>query len=221
MTLPDLGQRASARRMRGEIQQPPTDPQARPHTTAVCKPVASVNRHMPIAADYDIKRKSDIGPSGRLRCSCSRTIIMGDRKLLKHLISMRTYRRIPRAMSDQGRQHSVTNADLRRSARSPSPSTVRLAGHTGRHGQRRRSLRSIRPDSATLKGTAPCDHPRSRRRIDGQVNSDASPQTESPGSSLRRRTQLAASGRRGVLRVGARARPTRTAAPAVPAVLAG
>ena len=29
------------------------------------------------------------------------------------------YRRIPRAMSDQDRQHSVTNADLRRAARSP------------------------------------------------------------------------------------------------------
>jgi hypothetical protein len=53
----------------------------------------------------------------------------------------------------------VTNADLRRGARSPSPSVVRLAGHIGLHGQRRRALQSIRPDGATLKGTAPCDHP--------------------------------------------------------------
>jgi hypothetical protein len=40
-------------------------------------------------------------------------------------------RRIPRAMSDQDRQHSVTNADLRRGARSPNPGAVRLADHMG------------------------------------------------------------------------------------------
>src|SRR5215831_12962032 len=49
---------------------------------------------------------------------------------------------------------------------------------------------------------------------------DASPHTQSPGSSLRRRPQLAARCWRGVLRAGARAGPARTAAPAVPAVLA-
>jgi len=67
---------------------------------------------------------------------------------------------------------------------------------------------------------APCDRPRSHRHIEGQVNRNASPSSESPGSSLRRRPQLAACCRRGVLRVGARAGPARTAARAVPAVLA-
>jgi hypothetical protein len=59
------------------------------------------------------------------------------------------------------------NADLRRGARSPNLSAARPAGHVSLRGQRRRSLRSIRPVGATLKGVAPCDHPRSRRRIDG------------------------------------------------------
>jgi NAD(P)-dependent dehydrogenase (short-subunit alcohol dehydrogenase family) len=63
-----------------------------------------------------------------------------------------TERRIPRAMSDQDRQHSVTNADLRRGARSPNPVAVRRAGHMGRHGQRRQALQSIRPDGVTLEG---------------------------------------------------------------------
>jgi hypothetical protein len=70
------------------------------------------------------------------------------------------------------------------------------------------------------KGPAPCDHPRSRRHIDGWVNRDASPHTESPGSSLRRRPQLGAICWRGVLRMGTRAGPARTAARVVPAVLA-
>jgi hypothetical protein len=34
-------------------------------------------------------------------------------------------------MSDQARQHIVTNADLRRGARSPNPGAVRLADHMG------------------------------------------------------------------------------------------
>ena len=63
-----------------------------------------------------------------------------------------TDRRIPRAMSDQDRQHSVTNADLRRGARSPNPGAVRLAGHMGGRGQRRQALQSIRPDGVTLEG---------------------------------------------------------------------
>jgi hypothetical protein len=64
-------------------------------------------------------------------------------------------------------RHSVADADLRCGARSPSLSAARLAGHVSAHGQRYRSLRSIRPVSATLMGMAPCDHRRSRRRIDG------------------------------------------------------
>jgi len=132
-----------------------------------------------------------------------------------------TERRIPRAMSDQDRQHSVTNADLRRGARSPNPGAVRLAdqGVSGR-GQRRRALQSIRPDGVTLEGTGSLRSPRSRRLTDGQVNRDASPHAESPGSSPRRRPQLAASCWRSVLRVGARAGAARTAARAVPVVLA-
>jgi hypothetical protein len=130
------------------------------------------------------------------------------------------YRRIPCAMSDQDRRHSVTDAALRRGARSPDPGAVRLAGHMGGRGQRRQALQSIRPDGVTLEGPAPRDRPRSRRLIDGQVNRDASPHAESPGSSLRRRPQLAARCRRGVLGVGARAGPARTAPGAVPAVLA-
>jgi hypothetical protein len=34
-------------------------------------------------------------------------------------------------MGDQDRQHIVTNADLRRGARSPNPGAVRLAEHMG------------------------------------------------------------------------------------------
>jgi hypothetical protein len=34
-------------------------------------------------------------------------------------------------MSDPDRQHIVTNADLRRGARSPDPGAVRLAGYMG------------------------------------------------------------------------------------------
>jgi hypothetical protein len=56
-------------------------------------------------------------------------------------------------MSDQDRQHSVTNAGLRRGARSPDPGAVRLPGHMGRHGQRRQALQSIRTDGVTLEGT--------------------------------------------------------------------
>ena len=62
--------------------------------------------------------------------------------------------------------------------------------------------------------------PRSRRLIDGQVNRDASPDTESPGASSWRRPRRGACRRRGVLRVGARAGPARTAARAVPGLLA-
>jgi hypothetical protein len=50
------------------------------------------------------------------------------------------------------------------------------------------------------------------------VNGDAFPHAEGPWSSLRRRTQRSASGRRGVLRMGARAAPARTAPHALPAV---
>jgi hypothetical protein len=125
-----------------------------------------------------------------------------------------------RARSDQDRQQSVTDADLRRGARSPNPGAVRLADHMGGCGQRRQALQSIRPDGVTLEGAGSAGSPRSRRFIDGQVNRDASPHTERPGSSLRRRPQLAASCWRGVRRVGARAGPARTAAGAVPAVLA-
>jgi hypothetical protein len=57
-----------------------------------------------------------------------------------------------RAMSDQDRQHSVTNADLHRGARSPNPAAVRLADDMGGRGQRRQALQSIRPDGVTLEG---------------------------------------------------------------------
>ena len=65
---------------------------------------------------------------------------------------LQTIGRIPRAMSDQDRQHSVTNADLRRGARSPNPGAVRLAGHMSRHGQSREALQSIWPGAVTLEG---------------------------------------------------------------------
>jgi len=124
-------------------------------------------------------------------------------------------------VSETERQHSVTNADLRRGARSPNPGAARLADHMGRRGKRRQASQSIRPDDVTLEGAGSLRSLRSRRLIDGQVNRDASPHTESPRSSLRRgRPQLGASCWRGVLRVGARAGPARTAARAVPAVLA-
>lgn len=141
------------------------------------------------------------------------------RRVLEGLFQYRI-RRIPRAMSDQDRQHSVTDAGPRRGARSPNPGAVRLAGHMGGRGQCRQALQSIRPDDVTLEGGGSLRSPRSRRRIDGQVNRDGSPHAESPGSSLRRRPQLAASCWRGVLCVGARAGSARTAACAVPAVLA-
>jgi len=71
-----------------------------------------------------------------------------------------------RAMSDQDRQHSVTNADLHRGAL-PNPGAVRLADHMDGRGQRRQALQSIRPSGATLEGAglgpAPCGRPRSRR----------------------------------------------------------
>jgi hypothetical protein len=134
----------------------------------------------------------------------------------------RTERRIPRAMSDQDRRHSVTNADLRRGVRSPNPGRC----EAGRPHGSARAAPPPRPCSQSglmvshWKGPAPCDHPRSRRHIDGWVNRDASPHTESPGSSLRRRPQLGAICWRGVLRMGTRAGPARTAARVVPAVLA-
>ena len=134
---------------------------------------------------------------------------------------IRSERRIPRAMNDQDRQHSVTSADLRRGARSPNPSAVRLAVATmAGTGSAARPCSQSGLMVSHWKGPAPRDHPRSRRRIDGQVNRDASPHTESPGPSLRRRPQPGASCWRGVLRVAARAGPARTAARAVPAVLA-
>jgi hypothetical protein len=71
-----------------------------------------------------------------------------------------------RAMSDQDRRHSVTNADLHRGAL-PNPGAVRLADHMDGRGQRRQALLSIRPSGVTLEeaglGPAPCDRPRSRR----------------------------------------------------------
>jgi hypothetical protein len=129
-------------------------------------------------------------------------------------------RRIPRAMSDQDRRHSVTNVGLRRGARSPNPGAVSLAGQMGERGERRQALQSIRPDGVRLEGAGSLRSPPIAPFIDGQVNRDAWPRAKSPGSSLRRRPQLAASCWRGVLRVGARAGPARTAAGAVPAVLA-
>src|SRR3984885_5187649 len=54
-----------------------------------------------------------------------------------------------------------------------------------------------------------------------QVNRDASPDTETAGSSLGRRPEHAACRQRSALRVGARAGPAPTAAHAVPYLLAG
>jgi hypothetical protein len=56
--------------------------------------------------------------------------------------------------------------------------------------------------------------------IDGQVNRDASPDTESVRASLKRMPGPAACRWRGVFRVGARAGPAPTAAHAVPDLLA-
>jgi hypothetical protein len=71
-----------------------------------------------------------------------------------------------RAMSDQDRQHSVTDADLHRGAL-PNPGAVRRADHMDGRGQRRQALQSIRPGGVTLEGAglgpAPCGRPRSRR----------------------------------------------------------
>jgi hypothetical protein len=123
---------------------------------------------------------------------------------------------VPRAMSDQDRQHGVNITDLRRGARSPSPA---LWGRL--HGWARAAPACSRFGVMVShwKGPLPAIAPIAPL-IDGQVNRDASPHTQSPGSSLRRRPQLAASCWRGVLGVGARAGPARTAARAVPAVLA-
>ena len=71
-----------------------------------------------------------------------------------------------RAMSDQDRQHSVTNADLHHGAL-PNPGAVRLAKHMGGRGQRRQAVQSIRPDGVTLEGAGSMRSPRSRRHIDG------------------------------------------------------
>ena len=126
------------------------------------------------------------------------------------------------AMGDQDRQHSVTNSSLYRGAR-PNPGAVRLRRPYGRRVQRRQAWPSIRSDGVTLGGAGsgrlPAIGPDRAARIDGQVNRDASPRTESPGPSLRRRPQLRASCWRRVLRVGAQ-KQARTAARAVPAVLA-
>jgi hypothetical protein len=54
-------------------------------------------------------------------------------------------------MSDQDRQHSVTNADLHRGAL-PNPGAARLADHMDGRGQRRQAWQSIRPSGATLEG---------------------------------------------------------------------
>jgi hypothetical protein len=90
----------------------------------------------------------------------------------------------------------------------------------GRRRQRRQTLQSIRPWWChTGRGRLPAIATPIGRLIDGRVNRDASC-TESLGPSLRRRSQLAASCRRGVFRLGARAGPARTAAHAVSPVLA-
>ena len=62
-------------------------------------------------------------------------------------------------MSDQDRQHSVTNVDLRRGARSPNPGAVGLADYVGGRGRRRRALQSIRRDDVTLEGRLPAIAP--------------------------------------------------------------
>jgi hypothetical protein len=108
-----------------------------------------------------------------------------------------------RAMSDQDREHSVTNADLHRGAL-PNPGAVRLADHIG---WARAAPPSLAIDSGLMvshwKGPLPAIGLGRIALTDGQVNCDASPHTESPGPSLRRRPQLGASCWRGVLRVGA------------------
>ena len=81
----------------------------------------------------------------------------------------------------------MTNVHLLRGARSPNPGAVGLAGDLGGRGQRRQGLPSIRPDGVTLEGAGSLRSPPIAPLIDGQVNRDATPQTESPGSSLRRR----------------------------------
>ena len=75
-------------------------------------------------------------------------------------------------MSDQDRQHSVTNADLHRGAL-PNLGAVRLADHMGGRGQRRQALQSIRPDGVTLGGVDSLRSPSIARLIDRQVNRDA------------------------------------------------
>ena len=77
----------------------------------------------------------------------------------KAVTTTRPERRFPRAMSDQDRRHSVTDAALCRGARSPDPGAVRLAGHMGGRGQHRQALPSIRPEVSHWKGPAPCDQP--------------------------------------------------------------
>jgi hypothetical protein len=97
-----------------------------------------------------------------------------------------------------------------------------LDGHIGQWAARS-AVRPCRQSGLMVshwKDRLPAIAPGSRRLINGQVNRDASPHTQSPGSALRRRPQLAAGCWRGVLRVGARARPARTTERAVPAVLA-
>ena len=95
-----------------------------------------------------------------------------------------------------------------RSARAANRSLTGLSGLMVSHwkGPAWSRLSAIGPDRAA--------------HTDGQVNRDASPHTESPGPSLRRRPRLGARCWCGVLRVGAREGPTRTAAHSVPAVLA-
>jgi hypothetical protein len=68
-------------------------------------------------------------------------------------------------MSDQDRQHSVTNADLRRGARSPNPGAVRLAGTWAGTGQRRQALQLIRPDGVTLEGAGSLRSPPDRAAV--------------------------------------------------------
>ena len=81
----------------------------------------------------------------------------------------------------------MTNADLHRGAL-PNPGAVRRADHMDGRGQRRQALQSIRPSGVTLEGAAlgrlPATAADRAALIDGQVNRDASPHTESPGPSL-------------------------------------
>ena len=109
----------------------------------------------------------------------------------------RSIRRISRAMSDQDRRRSLPNADSRRGAGSPNPGAVRLAApHGAGAGSAARPCSQFGLMLSHWKGAARCDRPRSRRLLDGRVNRDAPPRTESPGSSLRRRPQLAESAAR-------------------------